>query len=705
MVGFYLRRVSFALAFALPLACSAQGPGVTKKAAPVPRTSTTYAETVDYSFPAIESSSQGPANNLIQALDGNLWGTSSLGGSHALGNVFKVTPLGVYTDVFDFNGTNGSEPLGNLIVGHDGNLYGTTSTGGTGNAGTLFRISTAGVFTSLYSFSNGEKPSGGLVEDADSNFYGTTAYGGANGLGELFQYSNAAELNVLYSCTAADCARPVGGLVQASDGNGYGTSFAGGNGNGTIFKFEIGSGITVMHSFGGSDGASPLGALLETYNGLWGTTHAGGAFGDGVLFLLAPNGSGGATYTDVFDFRGGIDGGAPEFGTLTLGGDNNIYGATVGAGQDGTVFQYNPTANIFTTLYDFGGTPNGSEPAANPVEAADGTLWGTTLKGGASGAGTIYKITPSASIAPAITMTSSPSNIAVGGTSTISFAVNNAYSDTAMYCDGFINGNPYGQFPTSGSVQVTLTYETTNYYAFTCGGVETATTTVSTLADITFTSVTHNMGSVLVGTSTTGTANYGVKLTSNEAAAVKFSGPYISGSSEFSAITNCPASLPAQTSCEILFTFAPTQVGTQQADWYIGDTAEGTTFSPSNGGTLTGTGVAAPAVTLTSSGHNFGTVAVNGTSSVYGAVLTNSTTNALQMAYGSVSSPFLVYGDNCGSVLAAGLSCNLEFQFAPNAAGTYNQTLSLSATAGGSPVNITSGGVPVTGIVLKGTAP
>ena len=708
MVRFRLLAFGLVGLAGLPLAVAAQVATAAKPELAQPRAGS-FAETVEYSFGNVTGSAAGPHGNVVQAIDGNLWGLSTSTGAHGLGNIFKITPAGVYTNVFDFTGTNGAYPFGSLIVGHDGQLYGVTSGDSTHNSGTIFKITVAGGFTNLYTFTGGEKPSGALIQDGDSNLYGTTQAGGANGLGELYQYSNAGELNVIYSCTATDCANPAGGLLQASDGNGYGVSSTGGaSGLGSVYRFTPGTGVSVIYSFDGTGGSGPSGGLLQTYDGLWGTTSSGGANGSGVLYLLSPTGSGdGVTYTDVYDFTGTTGtGGDPEYSTLTLGGDGNLYGTTSNVdtpSAPGGVFEYSPTTNTFNELYAFGAAPDGNNPEGGIFEAVDGTLWGTTTAGGAHGSGTIYKITPSTPIASSITLTANPTNVAVGGSSTLTYAVNNAYSDTAMYCDGFVTGNPYGQFPTSGSTTVTLNVPATEVFAYSCGGTQTAIATVSTLADVSFTSVTHNMGSVLVNTSTTGTANYGVRITNNEPTAVTFTGIYLSGSTEFTERNTCKTSMPPGGSCEVVFTFSPTALGTQSATWFMGDTPAGTTFAPSNGGTLTGTGVSPSAVTLTSASHNFGKVSDDTTSSVYGVVLTNSTTAALQMSYGSLTSPFLLSGDNCGAVLAAGLSCNLQFEFAPNSTGTYAQTFALSATANGAPVTISSGGTAVSGISLSGT--
>jgi hypothetical protein len=212
-----------------------------------------------------------------------------------------------------------------------------------------------------------------------------------------------------------------------------------------------------------------------------------------------------------------------------------------------------------------------------------------------------------------------------------------------------------------------------------------------------FTAVTHNLGSVAVGSSTQGQNNFFIQATNSGSAAIVGLKITLAGSSEFSTQNNCPATLAVGAYCEIEFTFSPTAPGAATATWSASATSGLTSEYPSNGGTLTGNGVSSGAVTLTTAGHNFGTVADGTTSGTYGVVLTNSTSAAVTLTLGSVTLPFTSV-TNCPASLAAGASCNLQFAFKPTTPGTTSQTYSVSA--GGA--TITSGGNVVTGIVLTG---
>ena len=135
-----------------------------------------------------------PIGARVEGTNGNFYGTTYDGGSEAYnwGTVFEITPGGTLTTVHEFNGGDGGHPEGTLIQGTDGNLYGTTTVGGANRYGTIFQISPAGVLTTLHSFGlgdGGSEPVAGLVQGTDGNFYGTTSSGGTSTGGTIFQLS------------------------------------------------------------------------------------------------------------------------------------------------------------------------------------------------------------------------------------------------------------------------------------------------------------------------------------------------------------------------------------------------------------------------------------------------------------------------------------------------------------------------------------
>jgi uncharacterized repeat protein (TIGR03803 family) len=205
---------------------------------------------------------QGPKANGTTILtdDNNFYGTTSLGGALDFGTVFQMTPSGQLTTLVRFSGTGtgadrGDTPVAALIVGKDGNLYGTTSGGGTNGKGTVFRVARDGTgFTTLIDFADfniatpsagerGAAPRAALVEDRDTagTFYGTTSAGGSFGQGTVYRLvvsGNGATISA-FDFTGANGARPEASLIQARNTSVFfGTAAAGGSGNGTVFRFD-----------------------------------------------------------------------------------------------------------------------------------------------------------------------------------------------------------------------------------------------------------------------------------------------------------------------------------------------------------------------------------------------------------------------------------------------------------------------------------
>ncbi len=159
---------------------------------------------------------------MIQAADGNFYGTTGLGGPSNAGTVFKITPAGTETVLYSFTGGNdGGNPITALFQAADGNFYGTTPYGGPNNAGTFFKITLAGVETVLYSFTGGTDggtPVAELIQAADGNFYGTTGLGGPSNAGTLFKVTPAGVETVLYSFTGGtDGGNPQGPRIYFPD--------------------------------------------------------------------------------------------------------------------------------------------------------------------------------------------------------------------------------------------------------------------------------------------------------------------------------------------------------------------------------------------------------------------------------------------------------------------------------------------------------
>ena len=280
-----------------------------------------------------------PIGGLLQATDGSFYGTTVFGGTSdacllfGCGTVFNITSGGTLTTLHSFDKTDGGDPYGPLIQATDGNFYGTT------DFGTVFKMTPGGTVTTLNThggLGSGVYPEAGLVQGTDGNFYGTTTEDG------IFKITPEGTATTLHSFLGLEGDSPFGALVQGTDGNFYGTTAYGGThpctlpsgGCGVVFKITPGGTLTTLHSFDGTDGNFPTGALIQATDGnFYGTTAEGGAYGYGTVFKITPGG----TLTTLHSFDG-TDGQFPKggllqatngtfYGTTSTGGANNTCGS------------------------------------------------------------------------------------------------------------------------------------------------------------------------------------------------------------------------------------------------------------------------------------------------------------------------------------------------------------------------------------------
>jgi uncharacterized repeat protein (TIGR03803 family) len=340
-----------------------------------------------------------PYASLIQATNGNLYGTTETAGANTKGTIFKITPSGTLTTLHSFDGTDGAYPYAGLIQAADGNFYGTTEQGGASNDGTIFKFTPGGTLTTLHSFNgtDGLYPYAGLVRGANGNFYGTTYYGGANGYGTVFKITPNGTLTTLHSFNnEMDGEYPYGSLVQATNGKFYGTtSYGGASGYGTLFKITPSGTLTTLYNFcvqtNCADGANPYGGLVQATNGtLYGTTVYGGAHSNGAVFKVTTSG----TLTILYSFctQTNCTDGANPYAGLGQATNGNFYGTTGAGGtnNNGTVFKITSNGTL-TTMHTFIGT-DGSFPYTGLVQDTNGTFYGTTLQGGVSSEGTVFSL-------------------------------------------------------------------------------------------------------------------------------------------------------------------------------------------------------------------------------------------------------------------------------------------------------------------------
>jgi uncharacterized repeat protein (TIGR03803 family) len=272
-----------------------------------------------------------PAAGLVQGTNGNFYGTTETVGTNLSGGIFMLTPSGVYTNLVVFDGTNGAVPEGPLFLSTDGNFYGTTEKGGTSNYGTIFRMTHAGALTTLAKFegTNGSNPVGGLVLGPHGYYYGTASSGGASGYGTVFAWGPKIGLSNLFSFDLTNGSSPSGGVVADNAENLYGTTFLGGTaGQGTIFKLTPTNTLTALVTFQHTNGAFPCGLVVYS-NSLFGATFAGGTNDLGEVFSATTGGS----LTVLASF--GITNGSNPHGLLLLGTDGYLYGTTLQGGTSG----------------------------------------------------------------------------------------------------------------------------------------------------------------------------------------------------------------------------------------------------------------------------------------------------------------------------------------------------------------------------------
>ena len=340
-----------------------------------------------------------PNGTPVEGPDGALYGTTELGGLYDRGVAFRLAPDGTYSVLHTFVGgsADGEGPFG-LILGSDGNLYGSTTRGGISDDGTIFRMTPGGEVTILHHFAGA--PSDGaygafLATAADGSFYGVTRGGGAFDGGTAFRMT-AGTVTILHHFAGgmSDGAYPGAVLVQASDGNFYGTtSYGGVRGYGTIFRMTANGEVTVLHSLYAFDGDySPLGVpglRLGADGNLYGTVTSnikGGARGSEV-FRVTLDGR----YTVLHAFDHSVEG--FPVGALELASDGNLYGWSRTFFNDPRfeIFRIAPTG-VYTAVYtDATGT---GHPSGRLIQASDGHLYGVRNGGGArvDAWGTLFRV-------------------------------------------------------------------------------------------------------------------------------------------------------------------------------------------------------------------------------------------------------------------------------------------------------------------------
>jgi uncharacterized repeat protein (TIGR03803 family) len=359
-----------------------------------------------------------PFAPIILDLQGNLYGTTYIGGANGFGAIFVLDHSGEERVLYSFQGGDGVGPQAGLRRDSAGNLYGTVYGGGVTGApacvpgcGSVIELDSSGKEVAVYVFpggNSGSNPWAGVVRDSAGNLYGTTYGGGSGtcggvlGCGVLFKLADGKE-TVLHNFgrTAQDGVNPSGTLIHDAAGNFYGTAQNGGvAGGGVIFKMDTTAKETVMYAFGTvpGDGTTPYGSLIRDAAGnFYGITNGGGAYGLGTVFSLDAKGK----ETILYSFTGGADGASPRAGVVRDSA-GNLIGTTSAGGStnEGVVYMLNVAGNE-TVLHDFTGGADGAYPNAALIRDTKGNLYGTAAYGGVkagpcspNGCGVVYRIKP-----------------------------------------------------------------------------------------------------------------------------------------------------------------------------------------------------------------------------------------------------------------------------------------------------------------------
>jgi uncharacterized repeat protein (TIGR03803 family) len=328
---------------------------------------------------------------VIEDSSGNLFGTTTYGGSSDDGTLFELKAgSGTITALASFLGGGGNGfPLSGyqpncVIEDSSGNLFGTDSDG-------VFELQAgSSTITRLTS----TEASAGLLEDGSGNLFGTTVgdrgvEGGGSANGTVFELQAGSSTVTTLAFFDGTNGQGPSSLLEDSGGNLFGTTGAGGpSGNGTVFEVKAGSGsITTLAAFNGADGAAPQSVIEDSQGNLFGTASNGGAFGYGTVFEVK---AGRRSITTLVDFNGPNGNGAYPSGRLVEDSSGDLFGTS-----DSTVFELQAGSGSITTLAPIddlmlrgGGRPSGL------IEDSAGNLFGTTLYGGAFNSGSVFELSP-----------------------------------------------------------------------------------------------------------------------------------------------------------------------------------------------------------------------------------------------------------------------------------------------------------------------
>ncbi len=448
-----------------------------------------FARTEDANFvrltPAIAADAPAAVRgDLLLANDGNIYYMSSIGTTR--GFVGKLTPDGTFSTLHAFaDADEGASPFAGVMQASNGDLYGTTYLGGTEGAGTVFRVTLGGQYTVLRSLgaskTDAALPYTGLVQAGDGKIYGTTLRGGNNDKGTIFRMGVAGDnFEIIHHFDGSDGENPEGTLIVGAGGELYGTTLQGGAANrGTIYRINTTSTIlTSLYSFpslsafsGGvainATGANPRAKLLLAADGnYYGTAYQGGPAGYGTVFRMTPAG----VVSVVYSFAGPAKGGVYPLAGVVQDAAGNFYGTTNGntdqGGIDlGSAWRISSTGQ-FSLLHAFIDlAADGLKPYAGLL-LANGSIYGVSSTDGLLGTGSIFKLDVGSNGVLPVELAVSPTELTaeflVGVNATITWSSTGAATCTKS------GAWAAGDTTTSGTQTVTLSAPGIYTYVLSC---------------------------------------------------------------------------------------------------------------------------------------------------------------------------------------------------------------------------------------------
>jgi uncharacterized repeat protein (TIGR03803 family) len=351
----------------------------------------------------------------------NLWCSAFGGGATGGGTLLRMNMDGSgLAKVYDFVGTTGSSPMGSVLQAANGKVYATCINGGTDSSCVICSYDlTTNTYTDVWNFNvtQGDFPMSGLIQVPGGMLYGAASAGGASTTGVIYSFNTITNTYTdLYELSGPDGISPCGSPMLASDGKLYGItsgySFYSGQtiGYGGIYSFDItNNNFTDLYFFGGIKDGFGFGSLIEHNGLLYGMTSGRprytplqllnipgctpnnlSAINKGNIFSFDPATQ---TYTSLYAFNN-TDGEAP-YGSLLLASDGKLYGMTSSGGTNslGVIFNFDLVTNTYSKLYDFD-SAHGCIPMGDLMQSADGKLYGATSAGGANSSGVIFRFDP-----------------------------------------------------------------------------------------------------------------------------------------------------------------------------------------------------------------------------------------------------------------------------------------------------------------------